>query len=252
MVHNGGWYVPIWLKYYRQFFADEDIYIINHGSTDGSITDEIRKRHKVSDLPFSGVISFDFLVANVSMLHAKLEGLYDYIVIADIDELIVADPKYFKDLREYLDQSTLSHISVGTRSLIQEPEEKELDLSKPILPQRKVWFSEPDYEKPCINKVTPIWTVGFHYLCTEPGTIVDGMPSYKIVPKVYDDRVLLIHLNRMDVNLSRKNHKNYQKDSLPEKGPQWSKFLPEDDFDFWYYGTVYKKEVIPKRFKHIF
>src|SRR5215218_5536227 len=29
-------FFPIWLRYYSRFFAPEDIYVLDHGSTDGS------------------------------------------------------------------------------------------------------------------------------------------------------------------------------------------------------------------------
>jgi hypothetical protein len=36
MAHNEAVFLPIWWKYYARFFAPEDIYIIDHDTTDAS------------------------------------------------------------------------------------------------------------------------------------------------------------------------------------------------------------------------
>ena len=40
MVYNEPVFLPIWLRYYSRFFAPEDIYVLDHQSTDGSTTDD--------------------------------------------------------------------------------------------------------------------------------------------------------------------------------------------------------------------
>ena len=36
MVYNEAVFLPIWLRYYSRFFAPDDIYVLDHESTDGS------------------------------------------------------------------------------------------------------------------------------------------------------------------------------------------------------------------------
>ena len=37
MVKNENYFLPIWLKHYKKFFSNEDIFILDHQSNDGSI-----------------------------------------------------------------------------------------------------------------------------------------------------------------------------------------------------------------------
>ena len=36
IVHNEPVFFPIWLRYYSRYFASEDIYVLDNGTTDGS------------------------------------------------------------------------------------------------------------------------------------------------------------------------------------------------------------------------
>ena len=36
MVKDEGYFLPKWLGYYKQFFKPEDIYVLDHQSSDGS------------------------------------------------------------------------------------------------------------------------------------------------------------------------------------------------------------------------
>lgn len=36
IVKNESVYLPIWLRYYKKYFNDKDIYVLDHESTDGS------------------------------------------------------------------------------------------------------------------------------------------------------------------------------------------------------------------------
>lgn len=270
MTHNGGVFMRLWLNYYRKYFDDKDIYIIDHGSDDGSITDDIKKRHNIVHVPFHGYATGDFITQHVQFLHNKLQqtGKYKYIIVGDIDEIVVADPLYFKDIVDYLGKAKDDHITVDTRSPIHMRGEPPIDLDKPILGQRRFWISEENVEKPCINKKTPFWTIGFHwqydpemdYLAQDYHHWPKSRYNQKLLPKNPDPRIFLVHIERIDFQIledKRQANKKYRANTEM----QWRhKFLDDEEFKDWFYGTneyayrgIGSRPVweIPVRFKKI-
>jgi hypothetical protein len=262
MTHNGGDFVPVWLNYYRKYFRDEDIYIIDHLSDDGSITKEIRERHNIIQVPFHGLAKGDFINQHVQFLHKKLEqtGKYRYIIYGDIDEIVIADPNYFRDIVDYLDHMTDDHITPGTRSPIHMPDEDEIDLTKPILSQRKIWFSEENFDKPCINKTTPFWVIGFHFQYDPEFNPLEqshrawhkSRYNTKLIPKYPDPRVLLIHMKRIDRSIVESKRMENQKHKNTADWQWRHKLLSKEESNKWFYGIEGRPvEWVPERFKNI-
>lgn len=263
MVHNGGFFVPIWIKYYSKIFDSKDIYILDHGSDDGTITKEIRKKYNVIDVPFNGLAIGDFKEQRVAKLHRKLEGKYDYIVVCDIDEIVIANLFKYKDLIDFLDNAVDEHIKVSTRSVIEvvHENEKPIDLNKGILSQRKYWFEENLYNKPIINKTTPYWTIGFHHICTTKPKKIEGGYEYNFFEDAPSNPgVILVHLRRMDYRLLMESNKTFiDKYGKDKRDMQWFRnFLLDREYYEWFYSglsdeELYKYlEVIPENFKNYF
>ncbi|CAF3325164.1 unnamed protein product [Rotaria sp. Silwood1] len=108
---NEPGYLPIWLKYYRRYFADEDIYILDNDSNDGS----------TSNLPVNVIRVhsekyFDhyWLVETIqNKLRDLLKSGYKYVLFAEIDEIIIPDPaKYPLGLIDYINRTNISVVRV--------------------------------------------------------------------------------------------------------------------------------------------
>src|SRR6476619_6562901 len=99
MVYNERIFLPIWLRHYSRFFAPEDIYVIDHATTDGS-TDaggfvRIPVEHPSDD---------DYWRVEV-VEHEQRELLdrYDVVLATDVDEIVAPDPRV-GTLGDYIDE----------------------------------------------------------------------------------------------------------------------------------------------------
>ena len=226
-------YLETWLKYYSRFF--EDIYVIN---TDPGTPDEIimkaKEKYKftvITDYPNPSYL-MEIDRGQVKEFQKKLLEKYDWVVFAHADEFIVPDPAKYKDLSDYIDKCTKDYVFCSGYNVLQmweekdgEPNEPMLDLSKPILPQRKYWWYEFGYNKPLISRVPLNWSLGFHK--------VDEI-SDSDLHNARDVNLYLFHLKQADFNIFGKRIAGQPSNG---KGYEW--FYKEHD----------KRELIPERLK---
>ncbi|MFG1466857.1 glycosyltransferase family 2 protein, partial [Xanthobacter sp. DSM 24535] len=131
MVYNEKINLPIWMSYYGNMFGSENLYIIDHGSNDGSV-DNIGEASRIK-LP-RGVYENESRAQMISRFHSSLLSYYDVVIYTDCDEMIVADPEYFKDLKEYLENEEFKHLTlVGLNIIHNSVTEEDIDWTAPIL-----------------------------------------------------------------------------------------------------------------------
>ena len=90
-VYNKTHNLPIWYNYFSEQVGVENVFVVDHGSTDGStdkldpVTNKlILPRHK----PFKGAYRFEL----VNNLVNDLTNYYDLVIYSGADEIIVAEP----------------------------------------------------------------------------------------------------------------------------------------------------------------
>ncbi|CAF1364170.1 unnamed protein product [Adineta steineri] len=165
------------------------IYILDNDSNDGSTSNLTVNVNRVSSEKY-----FDhmWLVQTVQNMARNLfERGYKYILFCEVDEIVVPDPlKYPLGLMDYIKKAKEEVIRVNAYGLIQNTTlvqnttvELKLNLSKPIMPQRRYWVKDTAYDKPLLISKEIHWSVGFH-VCQENST--------------QDKDLVLIHLQRMD------------------------------------------------------
>jgi len=159
---NEGGYLPIWLKYYRQFFSDIDIYILDNDSTDGStlnLTVNIQRVH--SEKYFDHYWLVDIVQNKTQEL---LNKGYQYILFTEIDETVMPDPlKYPFGLIEYINKTKKIAVRVQAYDVRHNvTTEAKLDLSQPILRHRRFWMRHSGYDKPLLTSIMLHWSTGFH------------------------------------------------------------------------------------------
>lgn len=223
IVHDESFFFPIWLQYYSRFFAADDIYVLDHDTTDGSTDIEGFNRIPVSH---DGV-DHQWMVDTVQAMQHELFERYDIVLVSDVDEIISPDPA-LGDLGGYLDRFDTPFVSCTGYELMHWPDrEGPYDPSLPIMSQRHWWFANGAYNKPIVATEPLEWIPGFH-----------GLQNGKFS---HDPNLYLVHLHRLDYDQCRKRHgvrrqrhwaegdlaRNYAVHNLLESG---------DQFDAWFLG----------------
>jgi Glycosyl transferase family 2 len=243
MVRNEAVFLPIWLGYYGRFFAPEDIYVLDHGSDDGSTAGEGFVRVPVEHATVDWGWHRDTLQARQ---HTLLER-YDAVLVADVDEIVVPAPS-MGDLGAYLASFERDFVTCRGYEVIHMRGEGALDASRPVLEQRGWWFYSPAYCKPLLARVPMHWMGGLH-------ARADG--------QVFDDGVLhLLHLHRMDYDLCLARHR--QRVGAPWNSRDWNegwayqnRIVEPEAFERWFYedtcagGFPLVPEPIPEEWRDV-
>jgi len=93
-----------------------------------------------------------------------LESGYKYVLFSEIDELIMPDPlKYPFGLIEYINKTKRIAVRVEAYDIRHDVKtEEKLNLSQPILQQRRFWMRHTMYDKPLLTSIMLHWVPGFH------------------------------------------------------------------------------------------
>lgn len=239
MVYNEAIFLPIWLRYYSQFFDAEDIYVLDHSSIDGSTDGKGFTRTIFKN---SGVDCAEQLKIVQSTQHELLTG-YELVLYSDVDEFVVPDPRN-GTLGDYLDAFQYDFVTCNGYELLHLIEEEpSLDLSKPVMPQRQYWFANPKYmSKPLLSKVQLKWDLGCH-------SCANGSNK--------DDSLYLIHLHRADFDICWNRHsviaaKEHSQQDISNGWGDHRRITDQEYFKHWFYhdsGALANKELIPDYWK---
>src|SRR5438128_2474590 len=133
MVYNEAYFLPIWLRYYSSQLGWQNLYVVDHGSTDGSIEAGSCNLIRIPRSDFDDAVRAKM----ISRLHASLLSYFDTVIYTDVDEFIVPRPSKYDGLADYC-QKKPHAVSrcVGIDVFQHNTSLPELDLAKPILPQR--------------------------------------------------------------------------------------------------------------------
>lgn len=236
---NEYYFLPKWLKHYKKYFDDEDIYILDHESDDDS-TDNLN----VNVIKIVNDIAFDhqWLTTTVENYQRELLEKYECVLFADSDELIYTYPRA---LNETIDLFLKSNETIQTclgyeviQNLELESPLKETDL---IFENRDYWFRYPLYDKPLLSKIPLNWEWGFHHT-------LDHRRSNTF-------NLILCHLHRCDFELMFKRHKDrLDKWNIKDDGESgFQHRIPDREGILGYFNTIpSNKELINKEHKKIF
>jgi hypothetical protein len=244
IVHNESVFLPIFLRYYSQFFDEDDIYVIDHDSTDGSTTDGRFVRIPVTH----ETVDHRWLVRTVQAWQHELVGRYHAVIAVDVDEIVAPHPDT-GDLGDYLERFEGEFVNCfGVEVLHRKDVEPPLDLRRPILEQRGYWFPDWAYCKPALASGPMEWFPGFHLRR-------DG--GYQPDPNLY-----LIHLHRMDFDLCLERHRArrripWNQTDLDSGWAVHNRIVDEQEFTRWFYeesgmsGVPIETEPIPEVWKQV-
>ena len=158
MVYNEPLWARAWVRHYTRQVGAVDCLVLDHGSTDGS-TDGLgvaveRLRRSALDE--------DARAALISERVRDLLRRYDAVVHTDSDELLVADPVRYRDLREYAAVAPAVATAIGLDVQHLPDEEPALDAARPLGAQRRWVRFSAAMCKPALVRTHVQWRPGFH------------------------------------------------------------------------------------------
>lgn len=169
--------LPLWLRYYSQHFAAQDIYILDHESTEPSVVAELasfqgrgghvlpvyhpRVYASAEDVKLN--TAGGFIRDSAAREAARLQGLYEYVLYTDSDELVIPREGRLDDFIAHADQP--QYRCTG----------------REVVESSQHWH--PDFDKVLLSDHPLQWSWGFHYTT----------PEYPV-----GDDLWLYHLHRLD------------------------------------------------------
>lgn len=244
-VADESFFFPIWRRYYSRFVEPDNLYVLDHDSTDGSTDGEGFVRIPIHN----PVTDWAWLFSTIQAEQHRLLESYDAVLYTDVDEIIVPDPAY-GDMGRYLDEFDDDFVTCRGWEVLHNPQlEAALDPDAPILAQRQWWFRNTAYDKPLLARVPMSWQGGFHGRAD--GAVND------------DPRLFLIHLHRADFDRCLQRHR--QRVARPWKAEQvaqgWgyqSRIVEAAAFASWFFndasgsGKCVEVQRIPSRWRGAF
>lgn len=207
-------YLPIWLHHHLKSFLKEDIYVLDNETVDGSVQLAIQKnllvKENVTLISCREAFTNQWLNDQASSMQHKLLEEYEWVILAEVDELIAINPDKFSGWEELL-----HHLEKDSRQVFRalgydvvHDYEKELpiDLNKPILSQRenaRVWRPELNngkmlFSKPILTRSPVRWRAGGHDI------VSPNDPKRTPLDAKIEEGILLFHLNMFDYELCEK------------------------------------------------
>jgi Glycosyl transferase family 2 len=248
IVQNEPTFLPLWVRYYSRHFDPADIYVLDHGTTDGS-TEGLGGCHVIEahrDRSFDHA----WLKGTVEDFQAFLLRSYDAVLFAEADEFVVPDPDRYRNLAAYIDALEAPAACCTGYNVVHYPdEEPPLRFGELILRQRRWWHpSRRWYSKRLLARAPLSWSYGFH--------------DELIAPFVRPDPALfLVHLHRVDYDYCLARHRSvterrwYAEDRRRDLGRHYRVVDPVEFRDWFFAGYDLEgteREPIPERIRAIF
>ena len=244
IVHNEPIFLPLWLRYYSRFYAPEDIYVLDHGTDDGSTSAGGFTRIPVSHQGYDAEWVRDVIAAQ----QEELLGRYDSVLVADCDEIVAPDPA-FGTLGDYLERFDEEYVNCLGYEIIHLPDEPAFDPGRAVLEQRGYWFANDGYDKPALASTSIERVPGLHARADRKMNL--------------DPDLRLIHLHRLDYAACFARHRGRvgdRSDRDVEAG-HGGHLLADDEQEFsrWFYeqtafdeyGIHLEIEPIPRRWRSL-
>ena len=165
MVYNEPVWARVWARYYGSQVGAEHCYVLDHGSTDGSVNGLPARVERMERSALDEEVRARVVGAYVE----RLLQSYDAVVHSDADELVMADPAQFANLRAYAALASEPVVtSVGLDLQHLPGEEAPLNPARPVGAQRRWVRFSGSMCKPAFVRRPVVWRPGFHSCDAEP------------------------------------------------------------------------------------
>lgn len=150
MVRDDAFFLKAWLRHYGDQLGRENCYIINHGR--GEDVADLAQGCNLIGLPGDPHKNFD--MKRWRLLNGLVEGLrayYKYVIVGDVDELVVLDPDTGKGLADWIAEQPGKRVLTPLGLEVIHRIDLEPDpITDTILGPRMHVRPAPHYSKPCL------------------------------------------------------------------------------------------------------
>lgn len=162
MVRDDDFFLDRWVRYYGDMFGREACYVVNHGNQEA--VRRIAEGCNIIAIPDTSV-KFDQLRWRLfNGLTQGLRSYFKYVVVGDVDEYVVADPKLGLDLLGFLDKAPGRKLLTPLGLEILHRTNLEPDpITGPILGPRRFARVSYHYSKPCLVGAPAKLSRGGHF-----------------------------------------------------------------------------------------
>ncbi|SFC73142.1 hypothetical protein [Tropicimonas isoalkanivorans] len=193
MLRDEEFFFPIWYRYYASLFGPQNLFVIDHKSRRRPTAPETGHNLNIVTVPFEHALDKNRKPRKLDgsrfqLISRLAEGLltyYDAVIFNDTDEIFVVDPARFANLKDFLNspEGQAPVLAGMGLDVIQDPEEETpLDLTQPVLRQRRHFVYSPVWAKP--------------HIIAEPCNIA---PHGVSIPFRYHPDLYLVHLKNADL-----------------------------------------------------
>ena len=159
MAYNEPVWAPAWARHYATQVGAENCLLLDHGTDDGSTDGLPVPVRRLPRSPLDEVLR----VHQVREAVAELLMRYDAVIHSDADELLLADPACYRDLRSFAAAAVHPVVTAIGLDVQHLPEEETaLDPSAPFGPQRRWVRFSAAMCKPVLVRHLVEWAPGFH------------------------------------------------------------------------------------------
>lgn len=191
-VKNESIFLPIWLRHYQQYFDNQDIYVLDHHSTDGS-TSNLPVNVKTVENEF--VNDHGWLAQIAQDFQKELLESYECVIFAESDEILYSVEKPLNEFVEEFVDGNKEYITFNGYSVIQDiQKELALESGDVIFEKRNQWYRDTAEDKTLLTKIPLQWNWGFH--------------SMKDKSNNYHPDCYIAHLHRFDFGTMVKRHQD--------------------------------------------
>ena len=188
IARNEDVFLPVWFKYYKKHIPEKDIFIYDNDSINPVPENIATKIH--SEYTFD----HRWLRQTAFKIMSYLLMFYDYVLCTDADEILIADPRKYKNITDYVQKNPNEIMYSTGYEIVGNKKDTPINFSENLFNQRKEWVKLKNFYKPVLSSV-PIRKMYSDYNCSSNG----------------DPDLYLVHLNRIDYKTSLDKHKASKK-----------------------------------------
>lgn len=183
IVKNESFFLPIWLKHYQHYFENQDIWILDHESNDGS-TANLDTGINIIPVNHNKAFDYQWMLDTVKAFQQNLLNDYECVLFTEVDELVYTLKGLDITINDFLLDTNTNFTTCRSYEIIHSFDEPGIAGISDIFDVRhyRCRYSN-GCNKTLLSKVPLNWTIGFESIDADIN---------------FDYELYLAHIHRID------------------------------------------------------